>query len=70
MRGICSLIGDMNLNKEWEIQNNTLLIRIQYSGTRRRKGVNYLLPVGEMLLRRITELSSEQVQILAVRKGG
>jgi len=25
---------------------------------------------GEMLLRRITELSSEQVQILAVRKGG
>ena len=35
----------MHLNKEWEIQNDTLLIRIPYDGTMRRKGVSYLLPM-------------------------
>ena len=41
-----SLIGDMHFNKEWGIQNNTVLLRVQYGGTmRRRKGVNHLLPM-------------------------
>lgn len=44
-KGICGLVGDMHLNKEWEIQNDTLLIRIPYDGTMRRKGVSYLLPM-------------------------